>query len=220
VTDEATSLVEAGHDADGRPCAFKQLRPAYRDREDLALRLDNERTVLSLLHRVPGVIQLRGVRLVPLVLVLEWADGGSLADRLEAESGPLANGPPIVRRLLSAIAAVHARGVVHRDIKPSNILFVRGRPCLADFGVAAHGVPLRALPPGWEEDDVGTPPWSAPELRADAGTHSAFANDVYGAAMVAYAVCGGDRLPAVFTAALDENPGRRPSIERLIASFR
>lgn len=219
MNDDATSLIESGHDAHGRPCAFKQLRPAHRDREDLALRLDNERAVLSRLHGVPGVIRLLGVRHSPLVLVLEWADGGSLADQLDAPPGPLAHGPAMVRQLLRALRAVHSRGVVHRDIKPSNILFIGGRLCLADFGVAAHGVPLRALPAGWVEDDIGTPPWSAPELRVDAGQHSGFANDVYGAAMVAHAVCGADRLPAPFATALDENRDRRPSIDALIASL-
>src|SRR5262249_51811630 len=37
--------------------------------------------------------------------------------------------------LTEALAHLHAQGLVHRDIKPSNIIFVNGRPKLADIGL-------------------------------------------------------------------------------------
>ncbi len=37
--------------------------------------------------------------------------------------------------LTSALAFLHEQGLVHRDIKPSNIIFVKGRPKLADIGL-------------------------------------------------------------------------------------
>jgi serine/threonine protein kinase len=71
-------------------------------------------------------------------LVMELAEGGDLADRLAREPRPgLDEAIDLGRQLESALAYVHARGVVHRDLKPSNVLFAApGRVKIADFGVA------------------------------------------------------------------------------------
>ncbi len=39
--------------------------------------------------------------------------------------------------LAQALEHLHAHGLIHRDIKPSNIIFVHGRPKLADIGLVA-----------------------------------------------------------------------------------
>jgi serine/threonine protein kinase len=39
--------------------------------------------------------------------------------------------------LTAALAFLHEHGLIHRDIKPSNIIFVGGRPKLADIGLVA-----------------------------------------------------------------------------------
>ncbi|OQS06191.1 phosphatase 1L [Thraustotheca clavata] len=60
--------------------------------------------------------------------------------RMRVEDGGSHVLKEIMRQLLQAVAAVHAKGIVHRDIKPSNILINnRGSPVLvklADFGSA------------------------------------------------------------------------------------
>ena len=39
--------------------------------------------------------------------------------------------------LTQALQALHDHGLTHRDIKPSNIIFIDGRPKLADIGLVA-----------------------------------------------------------------------------------
>jgi serine/threonine protein kinase len=39
--------------------------------------------------------------------------------------------------LSEALAVLHGKGLLHRDVKPSNIIFVDGRPKLADIGLVA-----------------------------------------------------------------------------------
>lgn len=218
------SLITRGTTPDGTPCAVKQLRPADIRREDLALRLDNERRVLTFLAGTPGIIRLLDVRPQPLALMLEWADGGSLDHRLDAGTLSAAERNRASRQLIAAVGACHDRGVIHRDIKPSNLLLVGGDLRLADFGVAAWGSPPRALPAGWEEDEIGTPPWSAPELRHAATAAVSPAVDVYGVARTLDALLLSERpdggrsgpLSKWITAALDENPERRPSLGELL----
>lgn len=83
-------------------------------------------------------------------------------------------------RLAEALEHLHARGLAHRDIKPSNVIFVSGKPKLADIGlVAARG----------QRTFVGTEGFVPPE-----GPGSARA-DVYSLGKVLYeCATGKDRL--------------------------
>ena len=70
-------------------------------------------------------------------LVLEYLDGGSLADR--ARAGPLVprEAARLVATLADAVHHAHRRGIVHRDLKPSNVLLTAdGVPKVGDFGLA------------------------------------------------------------------------------------
>jgi serine/threonine protein kinase len=57
--------------------------------------------------------------------------------------------------LAEALGHLHALGLVHRDIKPSNIIFVKGRPKLADIGLVTDAGDARSI--------VGTEGYLAPE---------------------------------------------------------
>jgi protein kinase-like protein len=72
------------------------------------------------------------------VLVLDLADGGSLADML-ARRSRLAVGEVVtaLAPIGAALAYAHQRGVLHGDVTPGNVLFTSvGLPMLADLGVA------------------------------------------------------------------------------------
>jgi WD40 repeat protein/serine/threonine protein kinase len=58
-------------------------------------------------------------------LALEFVDGGSLAQRLEAGAPAPEESARLVETLARAMQYAHERGVVHRDLKPANILLRR-----------------------------------------------------------------------------------------------
>lgn len=77
-------------------------------------------------------------------LVMEYAEGGSVADLLHDREGtpqPCLTVQETVfvgRQTAAALVAAHQRGIVHRDIKPQNLLIDGwGQIKLCDFGIAA-----------------------------------------------------------------------------------
>src|SRR5439155_11535586 len=82
---------------------------------------------------------------------------------------------PLLDRVVSAVAAVHAAGVLHRDIKPSNILVdAQGQAWLSDFGLArlAQGSRLTTTGLG-----LGTPGYMSPEQWS--GEDVDFRSDIF-----------------------------------------
>jgi len=70
-------------------------------------------------------------------LVLEYVDGGTLADKLKSGPMPIEDGIRIICQVCDGLIKAHAAGIIHRDIKPANILLTAdGVPKLADFGLA------------------------------------------------------------------------------------
>ncbi|OQY24818.1 MAG: hypothetical protein B6I35_00740 [Anaerolineaceae bacterium 4572_32.2] len=70
-------------------------------------------------------------------LVMNFVEGGSLAERIQREGAlPEAQVLEWARQLLDALAYCHARGVIHRDIKPLNVIITpENKPVLVDFGL-------------------------------------------------------------------------------------
>ncbi|MGK5551809.1 protein kinase domain-containing protein [Actinomadura kijaniata] len=95
-------------------------------------------------------------------IVMELVGGDSLARTVETR-GPLR--PERVAhlglKLLDALEAAHARGVVHRDVKPSNVLIDRDRVVLTDFGIAGIDGDVGLTGTG---EFTGSPGYTAPEV--------------------------------------------------------
>jgi tetratricopeptide (TPR) repeat protein len=161
-----------------------------RAQPELRARFEREARAMARLHHryvlpVHDVLEVDG----SLLLVLELAPGGSLADRV-ARHGPLS--PLLAARtmvaVLEALEAAHREGVIHRDVKPHNILLARdGTPLVSDFGIARVLAEEGATRTGIM---FGTPAFAAPEQRRDASSVDARA-DVYAAgATLWYLVTG------------------------------
>jgi serine/threonine-protein kinase len=71
------------------------------------------------------------------VIVSEYAEDGSLADKLKAEGSlPIRKAVEITIGILSGLEFLHSKNIVHRDVKPANILMQNDTPRLADFGIS------------------------------------------------------------------------------------
>jgi Tol biopolymer transport system component len=122
----------------GRDVALKILRTRFDGDEERLGRLRREaRTLASLNH--PAIAAIHGLEQwngAP-VLVLEFVEGPTLAERLRGGALPVADALQLGRQIADGLAAAHARGIVHRDLKPSNIkLTAESRVKLLDFGLA------------------------------------------------------------------------------------
>ncbi len=90
--------------------------------------------------------------------------------------------------LADALKFLHQQGLTHRDIKPQNVIFVKGRPKLADLGLVAE-----IRPPDQTRTYVGTPGYMPPPPEMP-GTAQA---DIYALGVMLYVLATG-RNPSFF----------------------
>lgn len=128
---------QARAEATGEQVALKRVRIPHGPARDEAKRIVS---ILGIIGH-PHLLRIREA--IPLdeevVFVLDYADGGSLAELLSAR-GPLdpAEVVTTVAPIAEALAAAHERGLVHGDVTPDHILYTGdGRPVLADLGLLA-----------------------------------------------------------------------------------
>ncbi len=162
-------------------------------------------------------------------LVMEWSDGASLRELLDALPDhrlPAFMAARIGIKVASGLHAAHQLtdemglnlGVVHRDVSPQNVLIDRrGRVRLADFGVAKARGQLRR--PTETGEIKGKLSYMAPEqissrdidARADV---FALACVIYEAALGQRAFPGGDALATMYQI-MEEEPVRPRAIDPL-----
>jgi serine/threonine protein kinase len=125
------------------PASLEPLTEAWHQ-----ARLDHENII-----RIYGVEEVQNLGLI----AMEFADGGSLRQRLETTKIDWRDALRYGQSLCRALAAAHGQGIVHGDLKPENILFSTGGILkVTDFGLSA----LIGLRPG---QSAGSIPYMASE---------------------------------------------------------
>ncbi|KAI1768202.1 Pkinase-domain-containing protein [Hypoxylon sp. FL1150] len=104
-------------------------------------------------------------------IAMEYAAGGDLFDKIEADIGVTEDIAQVYfYQLISGVSYMHSKGVAHRDLKPENILMSdSGNLKLADFGMATmfEYKNQRKL----STTMCGSPPYVAPEVLACGRVH-------------------------------------------------
>ena len=97
--------------------------------------------------------------------VMEYCDGGSLADVARKNGGTLSwpTLRPWALQALEGLAAAHKESFVHRDIKPHNILIHQGQAKVSDFGLAKNFQKAGLSGMSMTGNYAGTPVFMPPE---------------------------------------------------------
>ncbi|WP_437673155.1 serine/threonine-protein kinase [Sorangium sp. So ce131] len=146
----------------GDTVALKVLRTAGQSE---LTRFSREVQALASL-RIPGVVRYiaHGVTADGQpYLVMQWASGETLAQRVARRGLTPVESVEVAARVAETLGALHAQGVVHRDLKPSNLLLIDGRldrVMVLDFGIARIRIDQQLTMPGTV---LGTPEYMAPE---------------------------------------------------------
>ncbi|HEX2127720.1 MAG TPA: serine/threonine-protein kinase [Solirubrobacterales bacterium] len=192
-----------------RPVAIKALSAEMGENAEFRQRFRHEATVAARLQH-PNLVGVydyyAGTR---PYLVMEYIEGGTLAERLAAGEAPPVE--RLARELLAALRCIHSAGVLHRDVKPQNVLIDgSGRVRLTDFGIAET---LEATSITRTGIVVGTETYLAPERRR--GEPASERSDLYSLGVVLAQVAQQDGASAstmdLIERLRDEDPANRPS---------
>ncbi|HEY4175945.1 MAG TPA: serine/threonine-protein kinase [Kofleriaceae bacterium] len=162
-------VYSAVHPLIGKRAAIKiLLKELCSDSATVERFIDEARAVNNINH--PNIVDVFAFGEMPdgrRFLVMEWLEGETLRQRIARSRPSLAEVGAIVKPLVRALQAAHAKQVIHRDLKPDNVFLARrdDHPVvkLLDFGIAKlvrtdNGVSKTAT-----GAIVGTPQYIAPE---------------------------------------------------------
>jgi serine/threonine protein kinase len=143
-------------------------------------------------------------------LVMQFVPGENLAERLERGRG--VDCEQLGRELLSALANIHAAGILHRDVKPANVIVEPGGTAkLIDFGIA---LPRDATALTRTGLVLGTERYAAPEVLE--GEPATERSDLYSCGVVLRACADGisPDLRVLVEWLASRNPRERPRSAR------
>ena len=175
-----------------RKVALKVLKPELAAVVGAERFLTEIKTTANLQH--PNILPLfdSGEADSYVFYVMPYVEGESLRDKFDREHQlPVDEAVRIASEIAEALQAAHEQGVVHRDIKPANILLSRGRPLVADFGIAlavSSAGGTRITETGLS---VGTPHYMSPEQAVGDRTTGP-STDIYALGCVLYETLVGE----------------------------
>lgn len=200
----------------GREVAVKVLPSTLSENPVFLERFRREAQALAKLDH-PNIVTVfgSGVSNGLCYIVMEYVQGTTLRQAMEAKAIDPAAALEIVPQICEALSYAHGQGVVHRDIKPENILLgTGGKVKVVDFGLAkmsesdAAASMLTAT-----GTRLGTLRYMAPEqLDGTAVDHRA---DVYSLGVVFYEMLTG-QVPMGQFPMPSEKAGTDPRIDDVI----
>ncbi|MFO0868412.1 MAG: protein kinase [Pirellulales bacterium] len=173
-----------------RHVALKMLQQVDVNGEDLARFRLEAQAVARLQH--PHLVQVFEVGEVAgrPYCVLEYAPGGSLAQKLAGTARPPREAAQWMEKVARGVQCAHEAGIVHRDLKPANVLLdSHDEPKVADFGLAKRiddqsGLTRTGMV-------LGTPSYMAPEQAEGRGDEVGPPADVYALGAILYELLTG-----------------------------
>jgi serine/threonine-protein kinase len=195
------TVFRAEHVGIGRKLAVKILSPQMHDQEKFRLRFDREAALAGRMHHrnVVSAIDIGSTPEGLRYLVMEYAEGRTLADLLEG--GPMTESRvmSLARQLCDGLHHAHEHGLVHRDLKPDNVIVERHSDDeetarILDFGIAIATADTSAKERKRLTTDgivLGTPHYMAPEhASGQALDHRA---DLFSLGIICYEMLTGVR---------------------------
>ena len=171
--------------------AMKVLLPDLAQQGDLANRFLREIKVLASLEH-PNIAQLRTAFTAEnqLVMIMEYVEGDTLAERLQAGAFSPADALNYIGQVLTALSYAHAKGIIHRDIKPANMMLTpQGVVKLMDFGIARSTQDLGMTVTG---TTLGSLDYMSPEQVKSERTDAR--SDLYSVGVSLYEMVTGHRM--------------------------
>ncbi|KAF9971665.1 hypothetical protein BGZ73_005296 [Actinomortierella ambigua] len=130
-----------------------------------------------------------------LVLVMDYADGGSLEDVINGRTLDWPTKTRIYQEIAGGLAYIHHENILHRDLKSANVLLTKHLEVkLADFGLAL--VKSTSSSNSAADTLKGTLRWMAPELFAKKPQYST-KSDMYALGMVMWEMAANSTKPFV-----------------------
>lgn len=195
------AVFEAVNESVGGRAAIKVLHKEAATKHDIAARFFSEARAANAVEH-PSIIHVFDCGYTSdgiAYLAMEYLSGETLAHRL-TKTGclPIAAAVRFTRQAASALAFVHARGLVHRDLKPENLMIVSDpeapggeRIKILDFGIARLAQDLRNSRINTRTGMIlGTPLYMAPEQCHGAKLVTELA-DVYSLGVILYQMLAG-----------------------------
>jgi serine/threonine protein kinase/tetratricopeptide (TPR) repeat protein len=150
----------------GRTVALKTMSSLANDETARKRFWREARAAASVSH--PNVCQIYeiGEDAGELFIAMELLEGTSLADEMRQGPMSVSRATTIGLGMLSALSALHTRGVIHRDLKPSNVFLTTHGVKLLDFGLARPELTGEVSVNAITQTGMlmGTPRYMAPEL--------------------------------------------------------
>jgi formylglycine-generating enzyme required for sulfatase activity/serine/threonine protein kinase len=173
--------------------AIKEIRSDLTGSLSVQQRFQQEAELLARLPAHPNLVTIRDALVWQnrLYLVMDYIEGGTLADIVKKGGADPDYGAMVLGQILAGLQAIHSRGIIHHDLKASNILIDReGRAYISDFGIAEYrGKRLNS--PVMASARYVAPEVIDPSLGRG-GVEEQI--DIYSAGMVAYEMLLGEAL--------------------------